>query len=162
MPLDIKTRLNRTLEGLAEGWEQLKEKASQALTRFIPPKAGEVETVEEQMARRSPGWGFLPGEVMETPEEVIVRVEIPGMDPRDFSIEVVDDLLVIQGEKRFQRERREGAYGILECAYGSFTRTFPLPAPVDDARARATYRRGVLRIALPKRRPSRRIRVRVS
>ncbi|GIX30875.1 MAG: hypothetical protein KatS3mg124_1347 [Porticoccaceae bacterium] len=78
------------------------------------------------------------------------------MDPEDFDVEVVDDWLVIRGEKRFEREETRGNWRVAECAYGSFERAIPLPAAVDPERARAQYRKGVLRVELPKRQSERR------
>jgi HSP20 family protein len=66
---------------------------------------------------------------------------------------VVGDALVVRGEKRFEREESEGRWRVLQCAYGSFRRVVPLPAPVLADRAKASYRNGVLKIELPKAAP---------
>jgi len=79
-----------------------------------------------------------------------VRLEAPGLEREDFDIEVFEDTLIIRGEKRLTRERNEGRYHVLECAYGRFERAIPLPAEVEADRASARYRNGVLRIELPK------------
>jgi HSP20 family protein len=72
------------------------------------------------------------------------------MDKKDLDIEVQGDVLVIRGEKRFERESTDGRYRILQCAYGNFRRLVPLPAPVQTDKAQASYKNGVLRIELPK------------
>ena len=82
---------------------------------------------------------------------IVVRIEAPGMDRDDFDLQVVDDYLVIRGRKQIERERSEGRYHLCECAYGSFERTVPLSVPVAVDRAKAKYKRGVLRVELPKR-----------
>ncbi len=93
---------------------------------------------------------MLAAEVFADDSRVVVRMEIPGMKRSDLDIEVMDDLLVVRGRKRMERETSHGRYHVLECAYGSFERAIPLPARVDENRARARYRKGVLRIELPK------------
>jgi HSP20 family protein len=98
----------------------------------------------------APGWGLLAGEVFEDDHKIVVRIEVPGLERGDFDLEVRDDLLIVRGEKRFQRESRAGGYRLMECAYGSFHRAIPLSAPVQPDQAKARYRNGVLRIELPK------------
>lgn len=98
----------------------------------------------------SPNWGLLAGEVFEDKERVVVRLEAPGMDLGDFDLQVEGDLLRVRGEKRSERETGEGAWRLRERAYGAFERAIRLPAQVKVDKARATYRRGVLRIELPK------------
>ena len=72
------------------------------------------------------------------------------MEREDFTVQVVDDVLVVQGQKRSKREETRGRYHVLECAYGRFERAIALPAAVDPDAAAATYRRGVLTVDLPK------------
>ena len=110
----------------------------------------ELETADERIALQAPRWGLLAAEVRDEPHQVVVRIEAPGMSEEDFDIEVYQDALVVRGEKRLQREQTQGEYFVMECAYGSFERTIVLPAAVDDAHAKATYKRGVLRVELPK------------
>ncbi len=158
----LREGLHRTGQQLAEGWHQLRERATRALTRFHPPtRRGELETADEQFMQRASRWGLLAAEVEEQADAVIVRLEAAGMEPDDFDIQVIDDMLHVQGEKQVQRTQAQGRYHLMECAYGRFERYIELPVPVDEARARAQYRRGVLRVTLPKRTPdvSRRINV---
>lgn len=140
-------------DGIAEGWQQLRERAGQALTRFNPIRhsASDVETADEQMMLRGARWGLLTAELQERDKELIIRLEAPGMDANDFSISVEADHLIIQGDKHAQRQHKEGHYHITECAYGHFERRVPLPVGVDESRASASYRNGVLILTLPKR-----------
>lgn len=150
-PRQTQTGLGRAWEGLSEGWHHLRERAARALTRFRPPqRAGQLETAEEQAAAESARWGLLAAEVQDTEDEVRVKLEVPGMEPDDFELEVVDDMLVVRGEKRLERSETQGTFRVMECAYGAFERAIPLPAPVEEARAKARYRRGVLHVKLPK------------
>lgn len=109
-----------------------------------------------ETAARSSGWGVLACEVFDDDDRVVVRVEAPGMEKEDFDLQVIDDYLIVRGEKKMERERSEGGYHISECAYGSFERAVPLPDEVDTTKASASYRRGVLKIELPKAAPRRR------
>ena len=141
---------------LAEGWRHLMRSAAGALTRFRPTRdAGLPAAAEVDDAAYLPdlSWAMLGGDVFEDERRVVVRLEVPGMEKSDFDIAVADDVLRVSGEKRFERETGEGRWRVVQCAYGSFQRTVPLPAPVIAEQAKATYRNGVLRIELPKARP---------
>jgi HSP20 family protein len=147
----LRRSLGRTWDSLAEGWHSLRERADQALTRFRPlSKSADIDTWEDQVVRHSADWGLLATEVQEDDANVVVRIEVPGMDSNDFDIDVIENHLVVRGEKRVQNEQREGRYHVMECAYGAFERAVPLPAEVDGDRASASYRRGVLSVSLPK------------
>jgi HSP20 family protein len=102
------------------------------------------------MAVRSAGWGVLAAEVFDDDDTVVVRLEAPGMDKGDFELQVMEDALVVRGEKQLERERTEGRYHVTERAYGRFERTIPLPDEVEGNQAQASYTNGVLRVELPK------------
>lgn len=147
----LRDGFGRTLYSLAEGWHQLRQRAVNALTHFNPQSARNgIETGAEQMARNAPRWGLLAAEINEEEQQFTVRLEAPGLEPDDFDIQVVDDYLVVRGEKRIQNEQHQGRYHIMECAYGQFERALPLPGAVDEARTKADYRRGILTVTLPK------------
>ena len=93
---------------------------------------------------------MLGGDVFEDERRLVVRLEVPGMDKDEFVIEVLDDTLVVSGEKRFEREDTKGRYRMLQCAYGTFRRVVPLAVPVLADESRASYRQGVLKIELTK------------
>jgi len=155
--------LHRTWQGLAEGWQHLRERANQALTRFTPARQhGEVETVADQAMLEGARWGLLAADVEETADSVVVRLEAPGMEAEDFDIKVEDDYLVVRGEKRARREQTKGRRYILECAYGSFERALQLPTRVEESGAHAKYKRGVLTITLPKHAHAQRRRIEIS
>lgn len=146
-----------------DGWRHLYHRAANAITRFTPHRnQGDTAGGDlEEVALRSSGWGVLAAEVFDDQDKVVVRLEAPGMEPGEFRLEVIDDMLVVRGEKRIQRERSEGHYHISECAYGSFERAIALPDAVDSDRADARYSRGILRVELPKSRPEARRRIQV-
>lgn len=147
----LRRSLGKTWESLAEGWQNLRERAGQALTRFRPlGSRDDLDTWEDQVIRHSADWALLATEVQEDEHNLIVRLEVPGMDKEHFDIDVIDNHLVVRGEKRVHKEQREGRFHVMECAYGSFERAIPLPAEVDGDNATASYRRGVLSVTLPK------------
>ena len=146
------------LSWLSEGWAALRDKAHGALTYFQPDEAEETTSDETHPQR----WGLAATDIVEHDDRFEVRMEIPGMDADDFDIQIIDDVLVVRGEKRVQRERKRGEFHIMERAYGRFERALRLPAAVDEARAEASYKRGVLRVRAPRSQPvaaSRRIEV---
>ena len=74
---------------------------------------------------------------------------------------MVENYLVVSGQKKVEREKTEGRYHVLERAYGHFERAIPLPEEVVDDEATAKYRRGVLEVVLPKSSASRRRKIEV-
>ncbi len=154
----LRDRLSSTWQHLAEGWSQLRRRAAQALTRFTPARqdtAGRSAGMDavDQALQHAPRWGLLTADVWLEDDAVVVTMEIPGMDKDDFDIRVEDDFLVVRGTKHLRRERRNGQYYRLECAYGTFERAIALPVEVDERHAKAHYRNGVLHIRLPRRHP---------
>ncbi len=147
----LKGQLGRAWETVAEGWQHLRSRAADALTRFTPVRGRDaVETAGDLVALQSAHWALLAAEVREAEDSVVVRIEIPGMDSNAFDVSVTDGALVVRGEKQVERESRQGRYHLMECAYGSFERRVPLPVDVDPVRAAARYRSGVLQVTLPK------------
>lgn len=146
--------LEHAWESLSEGWRELRDRAAGALTRFKPGTADTPAAPDDEPPIAG-SWGFIAADLFDDDDRIVVRLEAPGMRKDDFSIDLRGELLVVQGEKRFERESREGRYRLMQCAYGSFRRTVPLPVPVQADKAKASYRDGVLRIELPKREASR-------
>jgi HSP20 family protein len=154
----IRQGLSGAWDSLVEGWQGLYRRAAGAITRFSPVVKAENNASAadtQDIAQRSAGWGVLAAEVFDDDDTVSVRLEAPGMEKDDFSVQVHERYLVVRGEKQVAQERTRGQYYVTECAYGAFERAIPLPEEVDTDKARATYRNGVLRIELPKA-PSRR------
>lgn len=153
---DLRQGVGALWDSIAEGWERLRQTTAGALTRYKPDDRASLPLPEEvDDASYLPGasWAMLGGDVFEDDKRIVVRLEAPGMSKGDFDIEVNDDTLVVRGEKRFERESTEGRWRVLQCAYGSFLRTVPLPAAVQTDKSSASYRQGVLKVELSKARP---------
>ncbi len=89
-------------------------------------------------------------DVEETDKEVIVKVDLPGVNPKDVQIELQDNSLNISGRSETEEEIKEKNYYHKERRYGSFQRQVPLPCPVIPEDAKAKAQDGVLTITLPK------------
>lgn len=149
----LRESLNETLDTLVNDWQRLYRRAAGAITRFTAGEKGSPEASDpegQEMAARSAGWGVLAAEVFDDGDRIVVRLEAPGLEKGDFDLQVIDDYLLIRGAKRIERERTQGRYHVTECAYGRFERAIPLADEVDAGKASATYKRGVLRVELPK------------
>ena len=72
------------------------------------------------------------------------------MDRKDISLHLENNVLTIRGDRQFKKETKEDNYHRIERSYGGFSRSFSIPATVDEEKIRADYKDGVLKIALPK------------
>ncbi len=90
-------------------------------------------------------------DVIERDTELLVRAVLPGMTREDLDVSMAEDYLTIKAEHREEKKTEEkGQYHCSEIYHGSVTRTVHLPTPVDGSKTTATFRDGVLEIALPK------------
>jgi HSP20 family protein len=89
-------------------------------------------------------------DVSESEEELVVQAEVPGISRDDLEITVTGNTLTLRGEKKEQREEKQGSVHREERSYGSFTRTIGLPSSVDPGRVDAGMKDGVLRIRIAK------------
>lgn len=89
-------------------------------------------------------------DVIETEDAIKLKAELAGMDPKDISIEVQDNVLTVSGERRFEEEVKEDKYYRIERRYGSFSRSLALPQTVNENAIEANYENGVLEVKVPK------------
>lgn len=147
---DLRGGLSRAWESVTEGWHEFVQRAGDALTHFRPSHtAGGVVTPEDRFIRASSRWGVVAADVVLGDDKIEVNLEIPGMEAEDFDIQIVDDVLVVRGEKKVQSEHKHGELHVMERAYGRFERALRLPAAVEETGAVARYKRGVLSISIP-------------
>ncbi len=91
-----------------------------------------------------------PIEMFETAAEVIVRAELPNVDPKTLDIIVTEDMLTLKGETKREEEQTERNYFYRELVCGAFARTLKVPTPVKGSEAKAVYKDGVLEVKIPK------------
>jgi HSP20 family protein len=130
----LQTQMNRLFDRFFEGfdWEPFGKTELSAAGTALMPKV----------------------DVSETGEAIHVTAELPGMKEDDIDVTLSDGNLVIRGEKKAEKEDKQKNYHRIERSYGSFQRSIPLPAEVDDKKVDASFKNGVLNIVLPKTGPS--------
>jgi HSP20 family protein len=89
-------------------------------------------------------------DVAENEKEFSVALELPGVSGKDVHLSLEKDCLIVEGEKKETHEEKEKGYSHIERSYGSFRRVIPLYAEIDANKAKATFKKGVLTIKLPK------------
>jgi len=90
-------------------------------------------------------------DIYETEHELVVKADLPEVDPKDLDIRVENHLLTIRGERKFEKKLNEDNYLRVERSYGSFARSFTLANTVNAEAIQAEYRNGVLTLTIPKR-----------
>ena len=98
------------------------------------------------------GWlSLAPAvDVAKSEKELVITAEMPGVSEKDVEVTLTDDLLTIKGEKKAEREQKDGNYTYAERRYGSFSRSVWLPFQAGDVEIDAKYDKGVLTIRVPK------------
>jgi len=99
--------------------------------------------------------GLIPAEwspqidILEREGQFAVRADLPGLSKEDVKVDIADDLLTIQGERKQEKKEEREGYCYSECSYGSFYRAIPLPAGADASKATAQFHNGVLEVSMP-------------
>jgi len=120
----LQDRMNRLFEDAGRGWRGSEPSATTAWSPAV--------------------------DIFETEGEIVVKAELPGMERKDITLNLEKNVLTLKGERRFDKETKEENYHRVERAYGGFSRSFSIPATVDDEKIKADYKDGVLKIILPK------------
>jgi HSP20 family protein len=89
-------------------------------------------------------------DIYENGDNLVLKAELPGINPDDVEIRVEDNTLYLKGERKFEKEVKEQNYHRVERSYGTFTRTFSLPNSIDADKVTANYKDGVLTLTMPK------------
>jgi len=90
-------------------------------------------------------------DINENEHELVVKADLPGVDPKDLDIRVENNILTIRGERKFEKKSEEANYLRVERAYGAFSRSFSLANTVNPEGIKADYQNGVLTLTVPKR-----------
>lgn len=89
-------------------------------------------------------------DVTETRDALVVKAEVPGIDPKEIEVTLKDQVLTIRGEKKHEKEEKDEHTYRMERSYGAFARRLRLPVPVDEGKVTASFKHGVLTVRLPK------------
>ncbi|HZP83395.1 MAG TPA: Hsp20/alpha crystallin family protein [Chthonomonadaceae bacterium] len=149
-----------------ESLEHLRERVHDALDRAFHPEAHTERAGQSLESRPQESLTRLPErltlqdalspflgaglDMQETDDAVMVRVEMPGIDPRNIQVEVSGRTLWLRAEQKHEQEERRRHFYRYESRYGAFSHAVPLPCKVEAEKARSAYRYGVLSITLPK------------
>ncbi len=119
---------------------QMQENMNQLWRSFSPGggEAGDVET-----------WA-IPLDVVQQGDNIIVKASVPGVNPEDIDVSIENDVLIIRGQTKEEREHQEGNYLMRERRSGSFYRALRLPDTLDSDQAQPHYEHGVLSITFPR------------
>jgi HSP20 family protein len=90
-------------------------------------------------------------DIYESEHELVVKADLPDIDPKDLDIRVENNILTIRGERKFEKKVNEDNYLRVERAYGAFSRSFALANTVNPDGIKADYQNGVLTLVIPKR-----------
>ena len=134
-----------------------------AIVKYSPFR--ELRSMQEQMNRiLNTSWNHeLPGEdikegiwqpsvdIYETADSIVIKAELPDVDQENIDVRIEDNTLILKGERKHDGDVQKENYHRIERYFGSFQRSFSLPATIRQEDVSATCERGVLTITLPKR-----------
>src|SRR4028118_164324 len=131
-----------------------------ALIRWEPLR--EMDSLQREMNRlfdsltpatdrASNGVAFVPAaELDETPEAIHLKLEVPGMEPKDLDVQVTAEAIAISGDRKSETKTQEKGMTRTEFRYGQFRRVIPLPTRIQNDKVQAEYKNGILSLTLPK------------
>lgn len=130
----------RRSENMFEGFRQ---EMNDLVKRFFPSpasegKGGVVATWEPRC------------DVEENDKEIVVKVDLPGVDPKDMDISISDNMMVVRGEKKEEKEEKKKNYHRVERFVGEFYRAIDLPSGTDPEKIAAVSANGTVTITIPK------------
>jgi HSP20 family protein len=133
-------------EDLARGWEPfrgieyLQKEMNRLFERMIPAGTTDIRSLSY----------FPAAEVQELDDEIVLRLEVPGMESKDLNVEITESWISISGERKSENSSNEDGVLRSEFHYGSFERRIPLPANISLDQAKAECKNGMLTLRLPK------------
>lgn len=134
-----------SLEGLTHwepfrGVESLQREINGLFDRLLPSGNGEIRSLS-----------FVPSAEMEETDDVIhLKLEVPGMEAKDLTVEVTEESVLIKGERKSESKTEEKGVVRSEFHYGKFERRVPLPAHIQTNKVQAECKNGMLSLTLPK------------
>ena len=133
---DFRQEIDRLFERFSEGFDSV------ALQPFT--------NVQKLFEPLTSGFAHLSVDVAENGKAYTITAELPGVPEKDVEVSVSDDMLIIKGEKRQEREEKDDNHYISERSYGSFRRMFSLPRGTDADKIEAHFKNGILTVSVPK------------
>ena len=98
------------------------------------------------------GGSWAPAvDIYEQGTNIVLKAELPGVDPKDVDIRLENNVLSLRGQRKLENEVKRESYHRVERSYGAFSRSFTLPTVVDQGSIKAEFKDGLLRLTLPKR-----------
>lgn len=149
---------------MAEEIKKSDAQPSTTLSRYSDPFSAmraEMDRVFDAFMGRGSGYSSifrnsgndvaLHVDVHETPTDMVVEAELPGLDEKDVTVTLKDGVLTLKGEKQSSREDKTKDYHVTERSYGSFQRSFRVGDMIDEDKVTAGFDKGLLKVTLPKR-----------
>ena len=123
---------------------------------YVPSPFREVDHMQRQMERMARVFSGMPYEPAGYPavniwtkdDELMVTAELPGLNPEDINLSVLNDTFTISGSRKEEETPEDAQYHRNECASGDFSRTIRLPYMVDANKVDAVYEKGLLKVKL--------------
>src|SRR6516162_8552342 len=152
VPIEVKTA-PPARAALPDVWQSFRSEMDRLFDRFGSgfgfPSLRRMFDIEPA-SRSSFSFSTPAIDMSEDEKAYKISAELPGIDAKDIDVSVSGDMLVLKGEKRQEKEEKDKNYYFSERSYGSFQRSFELPASVDRDKVSADFSKGVLTITLPK------------
>ncbi|MGQ9920423.1 MAG: Hsp20/alpha crystallin family protein [Desulfobacca sp.] len=124
----------------ARDFEMMEERMRRLMENMFGPWSGPATAAAPK---------FQPAaDIYETPQALVIRMEVAGLSTADISLTLHRQELVVEGRRRFPANDPVRRFHRLEIDYGSFARRFPLPKTIDDSQVEAEYQNGILTIRL--------------
>lgn len=122
------------------GIENLQREINRLFDRLLPSSNGEIRALT-----------FAPSaEIEETDDAIHLKLEVPGMEAKDLTVEVTERAVSIKGERKSESKTEDKGVVRSEFHYGKFERSIPLPTPIQTDKVRAECKNGLLNLTLPK------------
>jgi len=130
-------------------WDPFRElnELTNRFNRYLGHSERAMTPAEEQLTVAE-WWPAV--DIKETPEEFMVKAELPGMKKENVHVTINDGILTMQGERKQEKEEKGARFHRVERSYGSFARSFVLPQHVDETKVVAEFTDGVLNVRMPK------------
>ena len=150
VPVEVK-KTAPTQTNVPDVWNSFRGEMDRLFDRFGFPSLRRVYDMEPSWRPASSFSFSAPAiDMSEDGKAYKISAELPGIDPKDIDVSLSGDTLVLEGEKRQEKEQKDKNYHFSERSYGSFQRFFQLPTSIDRDRVAADFLNGVLTITLPK------------